>query len=186
MFFSVLFLIFFIRPGFYRITLFPNKHHTLDLQKSSAFTFRESYPYYSIEASKGYYQNLASYTINSFTRFFSVSDSPLVLKSDLKQSLVQWIMPSSICKSNGIMHHYGLSYKYKMNFTDSEPKCLFFSESSNKKYITFNTNSRQDTFTAEFYTDSSLNKKRLKISCQNDNMLCNDDTAIFCSIIIVF
>lgn len=164
---TILFCLSYVRPGFYHITVHPNQDYVLNAYNSSVFTFRESYPYYTITAKRGYLQNIPKYSIKSNTKYFSCSDSPLVLQSELKQTFLQWIVPSSICNSNGLIHNYGLSYKFGIDSVNSSSHCIFFKETSHKRYITMNTNSRKHLFTAEFYTDDSLNHNEPAKSCVN-------------------
>ena len=87
----LLYSLFFVRPGFYHIDVDKDKEYIIDLENSTAFTFRNSYPHSNFVAKRGYLQSLSTNTLKEYVHHFSVSESPLILQSDVKQSFTQWV-----------------------------------------------------------------------------------------------
>ena len=163
----LLFSIFFVRPGFYHFEIDKNKEYIVDLENSTAFTFRDSYPHYPLTAKRGFLQSLSTNVIKEHVQYFSVSESPLILNSDYYQKFTQWILPSTLCRSHNFMHNFGYSFKYSIDSTKFTTSCLFFPQTDMKHYITLNSNSRENVFTAKFITDESLSRSGEEKSCIN-------------------
>lgn len=162
-----LFSLFYVRPGFYRIEVSPSKTFIIDLENSTAFTFRESYPHYNFTVKRGFLQSLSTNLLKPHVHHFSVSESPLVIESEVPQTYTQWILPSTLCRSHNFMHNFGYSFKYTLDSTKFTTSCLFFSSAELKHFVTLNSNSRENTFTAKFVTDKSLNEGGYEAECVN-------------------
>ena len=165
--FYLLFSLFFVRPGFYHIEIDKDKEYIVDLENSTAFTFRDSNPAFPFTAKRGFLQSLSTNQIKESVQYFSVSESPLILQSDYYQKFTQWILPSTLCRSHNFMHNFGYSFKYSLDSTKFTTSCLFFAKSEMKHYVTLNSNSREHIFTAKFITDESLARGDVDKICTN-------------------
>ena len=175
----ILCLINLIRPGLYNIFLTNLNDYLVDLENFTAITIRNFDSIYNFTARRGNNQQLSHHLIKPSVKYFSISDSPLILSTENNQSLTQWIIPSNLCRNHNYIHNFSFKYFYNIESSKFTTSCLFFSNFNSKHFISINSNNRNHTFTAQFYTSSSLNR-------DTSSKICNKTTSCYISMIEPF
>lgn len=132
--------------------------YQLCLSNATMVLFRDSTTQNSLTVQEINEVDINETQLKRTVHHFSTSDHCVSVKSSASEMVSNWILPRDICPHTNIVNVYGYSYKYHLQLPPSKVTCVFFSRVESKHYISLASGNLNSSFTAEFYTSSSLNR----------------------------
>ena len=116
---------------------------------------------------------IEDYTLGRDHRYFSVTEQCIELKGNSNEFVNTWMIPPNVCPGQNIVNVYGYSYEYNLKLSSSKVICLFFSSISSRHHINLRAWNSNTSFTAQFYTGTSLTSTGEPVQSVSTSLSCS-------------